>query len=477
MIPDVWYRKRNEILTDALGGEGVNLYQEHLNSRLGDGSRIRSQLAAIDKICTNVRKPFEVKHCQFFRRELAELGLKERPNPLPQPRAPKPTVTTTTTTTTSTTGPTLSQACDKVSHCNEGEIKEGNVCIIESGMHELRGQSREYSDNYVANYTCPNQEGVDTLTYFIAEDDQDDINGILKKLDEVAQRCTKIKRLYLSGHGAPGALANGLNRNNVSRLEPYSCLMADDPIVDLAGCSAGKGCSGKLFMQKAAEALFHNTTGTVIAPNVDTLFRVELGAYTEERLAYNSLTFTPPPPEPPPSTWKKIGNRERISYQQGIMEGIIQEQQQDEHATIEDQCIDDMSKMINQVHSNEELHRSEETCEPLIECSRQPYTSVTSSARRKISFLENSRSRDRYTRRYFLNSVADNYDNLKRINRKLVQCDRTCTRRNGRRECERIGYRRGHTPKTGCRLGDYFLPYPGRQTRSLRNSGSQGLPQ
>ena len=471
--PDVWHSKRDKIITEALGADGLTEYREHVNSRLGDGNELHSQLTAIDRACKNVRNPFEIKHCQFFRRELNELGLNQRPTPRPRRKEPAP-ITTTTTTTPIVEAPSPPQECDKLSHCSEDEIKERHVCIIESGMHMLVGRSLEYSNNYVATYNCPNQEGVDTLTYFVAEEDQDDVNGILEQLSDVAQRCTKIKRLYLSGHGVPGSLANGLNRDNVNHLSDYSCLMADNPIVDLAGCSAGKGCSGKLFMQKTAEALFHNTTGTVIAPNVDTWFTTGIGSFTDEHLAYNSLTFTPPPPSPPQATWKKIGNRERISYQKGIMEGIIQEEQPDEHATIEDQCIDDMSEMVDLIHSNEELHRSRGTCEPLIGCPRQPYAGIISSSKRHIRSLENTRFRNRYTHRSFLNLVANNYDNLKRIDEKLFQCDRTCTVRDRRAQCTKVEYIRGHTQRTGCHSSDYFLPYSSGPVRSLiRDSSSE----
>ena len=446
-----------------MAGLAESRSDEHTSLKEVCVDTIESLIEDIRKVENHYKKE---KICQPL------LECAEPPSPRPRRKEPAP-ITTTTTTTPIVEAPSHPQECEKLSHCNDDEIKERHVCIIESGMHTLVGRPLEYSNDYVATYNCPNQEGVDTLTYFIAKDDQDDINGILEQLSDVAQRCTKIKRLYLSGHGVPGSLANGLNRDNVNHLSPYSCLMADNPIVDLAGCSAGKGCSGKLFMQKTAEALFHNTTGTVIAPNVDTLFRVDFGSYARERFAYNSLTFTPPPPSPPQATWKKIGNREEISYQRSIMEGIIQEEQLDEHATIEDQCIDDMSKMVNLIRSNEELHRSRETCEPLIECSRQPYARVISSSERNIRSLENIRSRNRYMHRSFLNLVANNYDNLKRIDEKLFQCDRTCTVRNRREQCTKIEYVRGHTPKTGCRSSDYFLPYSSGPIRSLRGSDSE----
>ena len=188
---DDWHSKRDKIITDALGDDGIARYREHFNSRLEGGSRIQSQLQTINKACDNVRKRFEKEHCRFFRRELNELGLSRRLSPLRR-RKPK----------RSPTGPTKpdasSQSCDKLSHCSEDEIKEVNVCIIEKDLF------RNLSDQEVITFQCPPE------SIAFSTENEEGIDGILRKLDGVAQNCQKIKRLQFRRHGTPGRLGRCL---------------------------------------------------------------------------------------------------------------------------------------------------------------------------------------------------------------------------------------------------------------------------
>ena len=280
-------------------------------------------------------------------------------------------------------------------------------------------------------YTCP----PDSLIFFTRN--EDGINGILNVLDDkVAQGCNKIKRLMLTRHGSPGRHGDVLNRNNVGGLKPYSCLMADNPIVDLTGCNAGKGCSGKLFMQRTAEALFHNTKGTVISPNQtvavifpgddsgrihrkrERLFGLDHDiekhskgdVYTEQSFGYNSLTYTPS--SPPQATWEKLDDGG--NYKDTIMESLI-DSKPDEYATLKDACIGEITKLANAIDNETKAHKDRKTCKPLLECDPPPYRGTTIMARSTANSLRRSN--------YWFSKAANYYDSLLTIKYKLKRCD------------------------------------------------------
>ena len=404
----------------------------------------------------------------------------------------------------------VSQACDRLSHCGEGEIKEGNVCILEHHMYKQKDpetgnpRTSEYMNDFNQTYSCP----PDSLVYFTK-----DINEILTGLDDVAERCVKIKRLYLSGHGVPGSLNNGLNKGNIGQLRDHSCLMADNPIVDLAGCNAGRGCSGKFFMQKAAEALFHNTEGTVIAPNVTTYIVEGSGIdemnisrklgenYAKVPFGYNALTYRPPPPEPLQTTWENLDNR--TNYQDTVMAGLA-ESTPDEHATLREACVDTVESLIEDIREVENLYRSEGICKPLLECANSPYDAMLSQAEKAAKTLERSRPSNLGIHL----KLSTNYHyGLKEIHERLLGCDYQCDRyrdryRHRQRSRNRIRNRMRNRNRdtcaheryscvsrnnegecaqkytAGCDLKDYFLPrnitmFPAR--RSLRKLNHQGI--
>ena len=396
------------------------------------------------------------------------------------------------------------QRCDKLKHCTE--VKEGNVCIIESGQHKLIGRSIEYSNDYVATYTCPK----DSLTYFI--EDKTNINGILDALNNVAgEHCTKIKRLYLSGHGVPGSLANGLNKDNVSQLKDYSCLMADNPIVDLTGCNAGKGCAGKFFMQKTAETLFQNTQGTVISPNVTTYFGHNVGLWSNRNFAYNSLTFTPPPPEPSQTNWEQLNNpvafrntrTESDSYQDTIIAGILGKPIEDK--SLPDECIDEIREKQRAV-IREMSPAIERGCKPLIQCTRRvagkvihPFSKLLDQSRLWTRARSASGMRG-YNQSSTFEQATRVIDQLDTVHKQLKDCGRylvghvisrppdenscihpitldhrcaSCIRFSQTQRTLRGEKKCVETYREGCDITDYFL-LPNTPTATTRNRSRGG---
>ena len=474
--PDAWHDKKEEIVKMVLGEEGgLEQYNNYLKK---DVKNIVAQLGAVQEACNHVVNAFEKKHCAYFEKELEEANLlySSQSNDNNSPPEPRPS----SDSNESETILPNDQTCDKLNHCTE--VKEGNVCIIESGMHKLIRRSIEYSNSYVATYVCPE----DSLTYFI--EDKTNINGILNALNNVAgEHCTKIKRLYLSGYGTPGSLANGLNKDNVSQLKDYSCLMADNSTVDLSGCSAGKGCAGKLFMQKTAEALFQNTQGTVISPNVDVWFGIDVGNYSDISFAYNSLTFELQPPEPPQTNWEKLENRvaarssrnESDSYQDTIMAGILGEPIEDK--SLPDECIDEIHE--KQMAVIEEMKSAiKRGCTPLTKCTRRVGGKILHPFSRLLDQGElwmragSASGRRGYNRSSTFSQAAKVVDQLDTVHKQLKECGMYCmgfvisrvgnnsnscpdrvscmefsqTYR-GNKQCREI-YREG------CSITDYFLP-------------------
>ena len=416
-----------------------------------------------------------------------------------------------TASITSNTESTSSQTCEKLSHCSDNEIKEGNVCILEPHMFNFQNPNTDsigtsgYISDLNQTYSCP----PDSLVYFTR-----DINKIMEGLDDVAERCVKIKRLYFSGHGFPGHLANGLNKSNINQLRDYSCLMADNPIVDLTGCNTGRKCAGKFFMQKTAEALFHNTKGTVIAPNVNFymaegvgfdkmgIFRNRGESYTESPFGYNSLTYRPPPPRPPQTTWEQLDNR--TNYQDTIMAGLA-ESRSDEHTSLKEACVDTIESLIEDIRKIEDHYKKEKICQPLLECADPPYNAILSRAEKAAGVLERSRPSNSAIQ---LELSTNFHYALKEIHERLLSCDYQCDRyrsryrnryrggtrirnrnRNGngnRNRCAHESYscvsyndegRCVQKYTAGCSLGDYFLPQntsffsKGRPLRQLDQQG------
>lgn len=305
-----------------------------------------------------------------------------------------------------------SEACEKLKHCDgstpQKTIKEGPICILEPGMFN----HFNVSDNIHALYACPSE----SISIFFTGN----MNQILEALDNVAQSCTKIKRLFFKGHGLPGSLANGLNRNNIEQLKPYSCLMAEDSTVDINGCNPGEGCSGKLFMQKMADTLFQDKNGTVIAPNTTTYFAYgSTGgvSFAMEAFAYNELRYRPSSSSP--LDWNQLSSRG--NYRTQIMGEDAREimvragrARQDEHKTLEEACRTSIHQTIENIRHQETVIRNEETCPSFRQCRNPPYNKRINDivGRLRPSLFDDS----------LLESIANDYDFLKDWDNKLRQC-------------------------------------------------------
>ena len=197
--PEVWMQKRNGIITGVLGEDGLGQYLESPNAQT-----TLSLLQQINGACENVRDASERRHCEFFQKESQEL------------LANQPTSRSTETESVQASTDHIVKApetCEQLKHCDgstlDKTIREGSICILERGMH-----SRLLSDQTHAMYSCPQQPPLKG-TYFTSR-----ISDIISALADVAQKCIKISRLFFKGHGIPGLLENGLNRNNVEALRP-----------------------------------------------------------------------------------------------------------------------------------------------------------------------------------------------------------------------------------------------------------------
>ena len=92
---------------------------------------------------------------------------------------------------------------------------------------------------------------------------------IRQKVIEIANRCKRIKFLFIASHGANGLVAIGdetLDSSNVSSvLGGLDCAMAKGAAVEFGGCNVGRGCRGDDFMVETARLLLPKG-GSVKAP-------------------------------------------------------------------------------------------------------------------------------------------------------------------------------------------------------------------
>ena len=425
--PEVWIQKRNGIITGVLGEDGLNQYLESPNAQT-----TLSLLQQINGACENIRDASERRHCEFFQKESQEL------------LANQPTSRSTETESMQASTDHVArvpETCEQLRHCDgstpDRTIREGSICIIERNMFPNISGS---SDQTNALYSCP-QEPPNQGTYFTKN-----IGQILNSLDDVGKRCIKIKRLYFSGHGHPGTLANGLNRNNTEQLKPYSCLMAEDAIVDIHGCSAGKSCAGKLFMQSMAENLFQDKKGTVISQNINTHFvakqKMEVesisrggskpgepirvsGAYTgrkivvgaehiaREPFAYNQLEYNPSSS----SNWNQLDSLG--NYRDTIMTGLA-ESRPDEHQTIKDACLSDLGETIEDIYELERRIENGRTCSSLGTGCRTLYRGFVDKAKSSLEAYRRDPVQEFGTEDY--QRLANHHLFLFDIHETLMQC-------------------------------------------------------
>ena len=161
--------------------------------------------------------------------------------------------------------------------------------------------------------------------------------------------------------------------------------MTENAVVDLYGCSAGKSCAGKLFMQSLAENLFQGKNGTVISQNVVTVGIPEMESSSHvdstgaiyissrqtgrwlfksgESFAYNQLDY-------PALTWNKLDSQG--NYRDTVMTGLA-ESRLDEHQTIKDACLSGLSETIEGIHEAERSIAENGTCPSLGRGCRRLY--------------------------------------------------------------------------------------------------------
>ena len=291
------------------------------------------------------------------------------------------------------------QTCQKLSHCEPDEIRTAYVCIL--------GRVGSFSD-------CPDSSStplIVDLRYRIRSSSSPKL--ILDKLDNVADRCLKIAKLYFITRGYSGYMGIGLNNSNVNELKPYSCLMRERDYyssVTILGSPIGKGCSGRFFMQQMAENLFsgRDHLGHVVA---------SLGNNTGMELRYFPSNADGSKKE---STWV---------HRQRINRGIEGNRNNDvDRRNLQKFCQDDIQRQIRNIRNRQfeltDLKGRE--CPKLNQCRRTPYNDVIRNARSIIEAPNMS-----------LSEASRHSDQLSSIENVLSQCTFS-------------------TPHTGCSLSDFL---------------------
>ena len=291
------------------------------------------------------------------------------------------------------------QTCEKLSHCDPDEIRVADVCFFQRRMmfdyYEGGGSS-----NTSVSELCPPDEGDPEILHFKFYVNRGSVDTLFEKLDEVANRCVRIRSLYFITGGYSGSTGIGLNNRNVTGLSSYSCLMTENAIVDLSGSPIGKGCTGKLLMQRVAENLFQNKPGTVISPNQTVVSRIGVQATARPSLApsmvnvtrgafgYNELRYTPRASGSPQLSWRNLDNTS-TSYRDTIMRGLATEARPDPHSTLQEACKHNIEETIASIRrrQNELTDNRGRECPILKHCRRTPYNNVIREARSVASRL------------------------------------------------------------------------------------------
>lgn len=329
------------------------------------------------------------------------------------------------------------QTCEKLSHCEPDEMRVADVCFFQRrftlGHYTAITGSIRGGSNFSVSRLCPPDMGNPEILHFpFYLDPSNNIDQISKKLDEVAKRCARIRGLYFITDGYSGSTAIGLNNNNVTRLNPYSCLMTKNSVVDLSGSPIGKGCSGKFLMQQVAENLFQDKPGTIISPNQQVVSVIDTGVRvnrTVRAFGYNELKYTPKPSGSPQLTWRNLNNT-ASTYRDTVMAGRARSRP-DQHSTLQEACRHDIEQRITSIRRQQrELtdNRGRE-CSRLTQCPRTPYNDVITRARSIASRIRpNTRS---------LQQASNTHSQLLSIESVLSQCHSS-------------------TPHTGCDLASFL---------------------
>ena len=205
----------------------------------------------------------------------------------------------------------------KLSHCDPEDMRRADVCIVQSNLNyrNVGGYLRKVetpqrvnvADHESLIYACPQdtrrmQRNNIVLVRNVVTDNTN-IDQLLQQLDQVADRCLKIRGLYIRGNGgSAGVTGVGLNRDNVDRLKEYSCLIEENAKIELYASYTGRDCSGQVFMQQVAENLLQGKPGRIKAPrgNLNVNFGGGRGITVtnqerrQERLEYSQPYFTVP---------------------------------------------------------------------------------------------------------------------------------------------------------------------------------------
>ena len=364
--------------------------------------------------------------------------------------------------------------CQKLRHCDQDQMKETSVCILQKNMDSLwffpeSGQlSDEHKHTLNSFFSCPPSVKSEDIHRLNPSESTTNITNIL---DGYARNCTMIKKLYLKTEGSSGSTAIGLNHSNLKDLSDYGCLMADNAEIEFDGGSIGKGCSGKVFMQGIGEVFFQQTSGTVIAPkttwsstgvnfsdqsglislmNRDARIRSAIGGLRSgsrgilrgkvqvNNLAgrYNQVSVTPRLPGPPQLRWRTHSNRPRNPLTAGLSESKTSE-----HATLKEACRDSIKEELDSLTYRERLARAN-GCKKLTECRQAPYHTD----------LEKIKNRYAHTNTSISQSVVY-YNDLVKISGVLSQCTRG-------------------VQHTGCGYADFFNTNT-REARRTRSSSEK----
>ncbi len=302
--------------------------------------------------------------------------------------APRDTATPQSTANTGT-----AQICEKLKHCEDWQIQDASVCIVEK--QEEQNKEMECSPYFRGSGMNTRNAGVVNLILKVAS-----LNEMLEKLNaEVSNACFRIKRLIFIGGGNSGYMNIGLNQQTVSQLKPYSCLMTRRSDVLIDGNPIGKGCSGRFFMQEIAENLLppdDRRASVLFRTTNRNRYRYVRLRNHDEQWRYHSFSGG--------SMWDH----------RNVLGGYARRSK-----SLPDFCRDDMNDKITRIKSQTRdlMNNDGKECSRLIQCrgSRLPYADVLNNAERVAG---NIRENDR-------NSLLDAnraYIQMLHIQNVLSQC-------------------------------------------------------
>ena len=273
--------------------------------------------------------------------------------------APRNTATPQSTASTGT-----AQTCDKLKHCEDWQIQDASVCVVEK--QEEQNKDMACSPYFSGSGMNRRKRGVDLVLKVASLDE------MLEKLNtEVSNACFRIKRLTFIGGGSSGYMNIGLNNQNVSQLKPYSCLMTRNSDVLIDGSHISKGCSGRFFMQEIAENLLPPDRWASV------VFRT-----TNNNRGY-----------------MRLQNRDEQWQYHRFFAGNIWNHRNvlggSRRGSLPDFCRDDINDKITSIKKKTRnlMNNDGRECSRLIQCRgrRLPYADVLNNAERVAGNIRNSR--------------------------------------------------------------------------------------